>query len=169
MRAGSAEVVTAGVYRAPMRSRRDDIDHNLAIARALAQQTCGFGGALSPPPQNLDDAMGLAGRQHDSRLTRRIARFADVPAGSFVWTRDADGLFWLGQITGPWKYDASSAAADVDLVHIRPCRWSRSPVVEHKAPNAVIATFARGGRNFQQIHDRSVTSDTARIWADHGR
>ena len=63
------------VYRAPMRSPRADVDLEATIDRAKALGLCGFGGATSA----------------DHRLARRIARFAEVDDGSFVWTRDAMG------------------------------------------------------------------------------
>jgi hypothetical protein len=128
-----------------MRSRRDDIDVQATVDRALAKGLVGFGAAGT-----------------DERLVRRIARFAEIDDGSFVWTRDADSLYWLGRIDGPLVYDDDGAT--VDLVHVRPCRWLRQPVLEPEVPAAVLATFARGGRNFQQTHDPSVGAQTQRVW-----
>ena len=133
------------VYRAPLRSRSDDVAPRLAVERALSSGLCGFGD-----------------RGHGSQLARRVERFAEVPDGSFVWTRDSDGLYWLGRIDGPYFYDADGAG--VDLVHVRPCRWCDIPVVESACPAAVVATFGRGGRNFQQIHDDGVGEQTLRLW-----
>ncbi|OBI77019.1 hypothetical protein [Mycobacterium sp. E740] len=130
-----------------MRSRSDDVDPQAALDRALSSGLVGFG----------DAGFG-------ERLARRIERFADVPDGSFVWTRDADGLFWLGRIDGPYQRDDSAAAIAVDLVHVRPCRWLTEPVLESDTPPAVLATFARGGRNFQQTHSPDVGPQTQRIW-----
>ncbi|KRE27916.1 hypothetical protein ASG82_16355 [Mycobacterium sp. Soil538] len=130
------------VYRAPMRSRRDDIDPHLGVERALRAGVCGFGRVDVPE--------------------RRVERFAEVADGSFVWTRDSDGLFWLGRLTGPYFYDVDGE--DVDLVHVRPCRWRDAPLAENRCPSAVLATFARGGRNFQQIHDADVGEESARVW-----
>ncbi|MEW5812246.1 MAG: GAF domain-containing protein [Actinomycetota bacterium] len=138
------------VYRAPMRSRRDDIDHGLAVDRALRLGLCGFGRIDVPQ--------------------RRVDRFAAVPDESFVWTRDEEGLFFLGRLRGPYFYDADGV--DVDLVHVRPCRWRHDPVVESHCPAAVLATFSRGGRNFQQIHDAQVGEESLQIWdstAEDGR
>ncbi len=86
--------------------------------------------------------------------------------GSFVWTRDVDGLYRLGRIDGPYRYDSSAAALAVDLVHVRPCTWLAEAMTEAGVPAAVIATFARGGRNFQQTHDEAAELQTARIWSD---
>lgn len=133
------------VYRAPLRSRCDDVDPRLTLRRALSLGLCGFGE-----------------RAHGSQLARRVERFAEVPDGSFVWTRDGDGLYWLGRIDGPYFYDADGAG--VDLVHVRPCRWRDAPVTESRCPAAVVATFGRGGRNFQQIHDAQVSQQTVQLW-----
>ena len=135
------------VYRAPMRSRRDDVDFRATTERALALGLCGFGEAVD-----------------DGRITRRIERFADVKSGSFAWTRDADGLFWLGRITGPYFYDHDDAAKAVDLVHVRACDWLTEPLLEPKVPAAVVATFRRGGRNFQQTHNPNVGAESQRLW-----
>src|SRR6476659_1924709 len=85
--------VTVAVYRAPMRSRRDDVDHGAMIERALTLGLCGFGEAAD-----------------DGRSARRVERFAEVDDGSFVWTRDTDGLYGRGRTVGPYFYDASDVA-----------------------------------------------------------
>jgi hypothetical protein len=141
------------VYRAPMRSRSDAIDLRATIARARGLGLCGFG-------QLVRD------RREEARLARRVARFVTLADGSFVWTRDAEGLYWLGRIEGPYLFDGEPAAAAVDLVHVRPCRWLAEPVLECDVPAAVVATFGRGGRNFQQTHDSAVGPQTARIWKE---
>lgn len=140
--------MAVAVYRAPMRSRRDDVDFGATIERARTLGLCGFG----------------SGGSSAARLARRIERFRDVDRGSLVWTRDPDGLYWLGRITGPYFYDADEAAAAVDLVHVRECRWLTAPLLEPSVPAAVIATFRRGGRNFQQTHDAAVGAESMRLW-----
>lgn len=140
------------VYRAPMRSRDDDVDVAATIARARRLGLCGFG------ERTVDE----------ERLSRRVARFVAVPDGSLVWTRDLDGRYWLGRIDGDYFRDADPVAADVDLVHVRPCRWLPAPLLEPKVPAAVLATFGRGGRNFQQTHHGAVGAQSLAIWHGHG-
>lgn len=127
-----------------MRSRDDGIDPQLAVDQALRLGVVGFGRVGVPE--------------------RRVDRLAAAPDGSFVWTRDDDGLFWLGRVSGPYSYDADGE--DVDLVHVRPCRWRVRPLTENRCPAAVVATFGRGGRNFQQIHDARVGEESARLWSE---
>ncbi|QEW00118.1 GAF domain-containing protein [Microbacterium caowuchunii] len=152
------------VYRAPMRSRRDDVPPGAAVERALTAGLCGFGGALGTVPATAAEAARLAAVRYDERLARRIERFAAVPDAAYVWTRDEDGLFWLGRLTGGWRYDASPPAEAVDLVHVRPCHWTAAPVDPAALPAAVRATFARGGRNWQEIHDPEVSALSAALW-----
>lgn len=139
------------VYRAPMRSRNDAIESQATIDRARRLGVCGFGQLVSRSGER-------------ERLAHRAARFAELDEGSFVWTRDTHGWFWLGRISGPYVYDADEAAAAVDLVHIRPCEWLSMPLLEHDVPAAVVATFGRGGRNFQEIHYPSIGVETQAIW-----
>ncbi|ADT97507.1 MULTISPECIES: hypothetical protein [Mycolicibacterium] len=133
------------VYRAPLRSRSEDVPFDRTFDRAQSLGLCGFGRFGDP-----------------ERLARRVERFAEVPDGSFVWTRDPDGRYRLGRIEGPYFYD--SDGKDVDLVHVRPCQWLDAPLTESRCPTAVVATFGRGGRNFQQIHDDRVGEESTRIW-----
>lgn len=135
------------VYRAPMRSRRDDVDPVLAVERALALGVVGIGGRLAEPPVTLADAVAATYETHGERAAARLRRFADVEDGAQVWTR-ADGDFLVGTITGAWRYDPAPEARDVDLVHVRRCTWTTP---EDGVPDAVLAAFARGGRNFQRI------------------
>jgi hypothetical protein len=133
-----------------MRSRRPDVVPGLAVDRALVLGLCGVGGRLSVPPRDLADALARTEQEYDARTARRLERFLAVPEGATVWTRDEDGMFRRGILTGPWHYDDGAAAREADLVHVRACTWD-GPRPEHEVPAAVAATFRRGGRNFQRI------------------
>lgn len=135
-----------GVYRAPMRSRSDDVDPWLAVEQALLHGVCGMGEVT------------------DDRAAARLERFAAVPDGAFVWTRDADGATYLGRLTGPCRRDDDPAAVEADLVHVRDCTWLPDPLPAADLPPAVTRTFARGGRNVQRIHDPDVEAETAALW-----
>ena len=135
-------------YRAPLRSRLDDVDPALALDRALRLGLCGVGGRLEGRPGSLDAAVVAVAAAHGERVGERLRRFAEVETGATVWTRDLDGLFHVGVLTGPWRWDGDRAAWDADLQHVRDCDWGPPPDV---VPDAVLVTFARGGRNFQRI------------------
>lgn len=147
-----------------MRSRRDDIPAGAAVERALVEGLCGVGGVLEPAPRTLDAAVEAMAQQHDERQARRLTRFAAVRDGAYVWTRDVDGMYWLGRLAGKWRYDDRIGAVEVDLVHVRPCPWLKDPIADARVPSGVLATFARGGRNWQQTHDDAAAEQSARLW-----
>jgi hypothetical protein len=152
------------VYRAPMRSRAKAVDGGCAVERALTIGVCGVGGVLSPAPSTLAEAVRSAAKAYDERLARRLERFAHVAEGAFVWTRDAEGGYHVGRLTGPWRYDPSAEAAAADLVHVRDCTWRLDPIDQPSVPAAVVQTFGRGGRNFQRIHAAGVGEASAAVW-----
>jgi hypothetical protein len=39
-------------------------------------------------------------------------------------------------------------------------------LLEPNVPAAVVATFNRGGRNFQQTHDATVGAESQRLWEE---
>jgi hypothetical protein len=135
-------------YRAPMRSRLDDVDPALAVERALDLGVCGVGGRLTVEPTTLDEAVRAVALAHDERVAARLRRFALVDDGAEVWTRDAGGRFVVGVLEGPWRWDGDDQAFAADLQHVRRCTWSAP---DAPVPHAVLASFERGGRNFQRI------------------
>lgn len=158
---GSGEPIA---YRAPMRSRDDAVAAGIAVERALAVGVCGMGGRLDRTPSSLAAALAAVDARHGERAARRLERFAALPAGTLVWTRDVDGLFWLGTLIGPWRYDDDPAAVAADLVHVRDCTWSSRPVAPSDVPPGVTATFARGGRNGQRIRTAGAGEQSAALW-----
>jgi hypothetical protein len=147
-----------------MRSRDDAVPRWAGPERALELGICGIGGRLEPAPGSLAEALVTADAQAGIRLAWRIERFAKAPIGAFVWTRDVDGLTYLGRITGPWTYDAAEEAAAADLVHVRRCDWIADPIDDGSVPPDVQATFGRGGRNWQRIRAVSVSAPTLAVW-----
>jgi hypothetical protein len=108
--------------------------------------------------------VGIGGGRGE-RAGRLVHRFATVPDGVFVWTRDRVGAYRLGQMSGPMNEDLSPGARAVGIVHVRPARWLQRAFGEDDVPSGVAATFARGGRNFQRIHDEEAERLTAELWS----
>lgn len=155
-----------------MRSRNHTVDHAAAVTWALANDVCGVGGRLRQDAGELEHAVDLVARAHDERVAERLRRFAELPDGTFVWTRTPDGPLRLGRLTGPWTQDRSPEAYAHDLTHARSCTWHPEPVEDDQAPAAVRQTFARGGRNLQRIRPTTTLGDaereTADLWDDLG-
>ncbi len=154
------------VYRAPMRARTLDLPAGAGAAHGVTHGLVGTGDALPTVPSSLEQAVDLAAREHGEKAGRMLARFAELPDGTFVWTRLADDTYRLGRITGPWRYDDSGAARAVGIHHVRDAEWLDRPIGDDVVPAAVAATFARGGRNVQQIHGEGLADATTALWDD---
>lgn len=149
-----------------MRARdRPDVPPGAGAAFGLEHGLVGTGDALDQVPDTVDEAVAAAQDRHGDKAGRLLRRFADHPAGAFVWTQDADGGLHLGRITGPWRYDDSPAARAVGIHHVRPTEWLPGPIPEHDVPAAVSHTFGRGGLNLQRTHDENAQRECAALWA----
>jgi hypothetical protein len=104
------------------------------------------------------------GAATDERSGRRLHRFAAVSEGAFVWTRDRQGRYRLGRITGDVRDDDSAQAQAVGIRHVRPAHWLPRAFDVDELPPAVARTFARGGLNFQRTHDAAAARKTEQIW-----
>lgn len=133
------------IYRAPMRSRTLELPAGVGAEYGLQQGVVGIGPGAGP------------------KAERMLRAFAELPDGTFVWTRDTAGLFHLGRIAGPLREDAV-AASQVGLPYVRPADWLGRPFGPDEAPADVVATFARGGRNLQRTHSASAERRTAELW-----
>jgi hypothetical protein len=136
------------IYRAPMRARDRDLPQGPGAEYGLEHGLVGIGPGAG------------------EKAERMLRRFADLPAGTFVWTRDEGGRYHLGRVTGPYRRDQSRGAREVGIGHVRPATWMDRPFGEDEVPAAVAATFARGGRNLQRIHDEAAERRTAELWED---
>jgi hypothetical protein len=156
------------IYRAPIRARvRDDVPSGAGADHAIDKGLVGIGDVLPVAPGTLEDAVEAAGTAYGAKAGRMLDRFAGLPVGTLIWTRTSDGMFHLGQIAGPWRYDDSTAARAVGIHHVRPARWLDRPFAEHEVPAAVADTFGRGGRNLQRMHDAHAERRTADLWNTH--
>ncbi len=159
------------IYRAPMRARdRDDLPAGTGAEFGLEHGVVGIGDVLPAPPATFDDAVTAAVAHHGEKAGRMLRRFADLPVDSFVWTRTTDGTFYLGRITGGWRYDDSADAKAVGIPHVRATQWLDQPFGTLEVPAAVAETFGRGGRNLQRTHNESAERRTVDLWSkDHQR
>jgi hypothetical protein len=134
------------IYRAPMRARDREVP-----------------GA----DYGLEHGIVAIGDDRGESAERRRCRFAEIPDGTLVWTRDSGGGYRLGRIAGALRHDAAAARA-VGLGHVRPATWLPDPFGEGDVPAAVAETFARGGRNLQRIHSEEAERRTVALWAAAG-
>jgi hypothetical protein len=152
------------IYRAPMRARDRELPPGAGAAHGFEHGIVGIGDPLARTPETLDQAIAAASAEHGQKAGRMLRGFARLPAGTYVWTRGPDGTFHLGRIEGPWRYDERLSARAVGICHTRSVRWLDQSIETASVPPAVSASFARGGRNLQRIHDEPAERATVELW-----
>jgi len=151
-----------------MRARDRDASEGAGAAHGIERGVVGIGDALVRPPATVDEAAIAAAAEHGAKAGRMVCGFAEVPDGAFVWTRVADGTYRLGRLAGGWRYDDSRQAEEVGIHHVRPTRWMDRPFGDDEVPTGVADAFARGGRNFQRVHDSAAEARTTQLWSTAG-
>jgi hypothetical protein len=151
-----------------MRSRIRDAPAGAGAEFGIAHGIVGIGEAVDGRPRSVAEAILAVAQAHGEKAGRMVARFAGLPDGTFVWTRQLDGVYRLGRLGGPWRYDDSSAAREVGIHHVRATVWSPRRFGDDDVPAAVARTFARGGRNLQRTHDHEAERQTVAAWNRSG-
>lgn len=70
------------------------------------------------------------------------------------WTRDLAGVYYLGRITGPWRYIGCPEHRQADVVNVRSCEWLTVGLVD-KVPGKVVNSFGPN-RTVQVVDDETV-------------
>ena len=76
--------------------------------------------------------------------------------GDLCWTRDWDGKYYLGRVSGDWEYCVKQDYIDADIVNIRACNWVSIGNVD-SVPGKVLNSF-RARRTVQAVHDTTVNN-----------
>lgn len=88
---------------------------------------------------------------HGESVDESVRRLHALPVGSLAWTRRRDGTYWLGEITGPWRYVDSETTRALDLFNVRPCRWWKVGT-EDAVPGKIVNNF-RPSRTVNPVAD----------------
>jgi hypothetical protein len=132
------------------------------------------------PPQNPgrfnSDGKAISWREYERLATRLYydagdrgwwpaanALYNRMRVGDLVWSRDWQGLYYLGRVSGEWEYSEKSDHKDADIVNFRRCEWYCIGVAD-RVPGAVRNSFSRG-RVLQAVNDQSSLKYSERIFA----
>lgn len=77
-----------------------------------------------------------------------------VRINDLIWTRDWNGIYYLGRITSDWYYNKSSENTSADIVNVRNCDWVKIGT-EEAVPGRVVNGF-RGSRALQRCLGKEV-------------
>ncbi len=164
------------VWRAKIHSLREDFlnDSQRDDARAYCRQAgvvgIGWGRWTLKAPDGapLEDVLAeigeIEGWKPGGHTVRRLAQ--DAKYGDLVWNRDSSGAYWLGRITGPWRFDASPEASKWDLNNVRDCEWLTQSYRDWEVPGAVVRSFTGRASSFSRVapDERGGWRVTELIW-----
>jgi len=72
-----------------------------------------------------------------------------VRVGDLIWSRDWHGVYYLGLVTSPWRYEIGKDYSDADIVNVVGCEWLKVGSVD-LVPGAV-ANALGYGRVMQRV------------------
>ena len=86
----------------------------------------GMGHPVPNTPSDWDNYRQLAAAEYPSGSWTPVIVLHDIPVGGVIWTRSgntSETTFWVGLVTGSWKYLDDSDAKAADIVNVRPVVW----------------------------------------------
>lgn len=124
----------------------------------------GYRWRSEPPPREVTwkKYFDWASSQWLGRDVANVARFRD--AEGLVWTRTADGIYYLAKFVGEWEYRRGHPFDDLDLNNTRRALIAKIGS-EMEVPGAVVRRFSRQGQTFCQVHDESAARYSALLWS----
>lgn len=149
--------------------------------RAEVLQACLEGGFLGVgwgyrwdkrvrPPRRItwQRYMDFALSQWDNAALSSVRLLHDADDDGLVWTRTADGIFYLAQFTGPWEYRRGKVHDELDLNNVRPAEIIQIGT-ENEVPGAVVRRFSAPGRTFSRVHSVPAARYSALLWSQKTR
>lgn len=144
--AAQTRVPLPGVYR--LNIKTDGVDPK---AFCLKEGIAGMGWAIEDAdhPLDWDEYLQKAPAKYPNGKWKPVIDFHDIPNGSAIWTRSGskgNTVFWVGLVTGPWRYRHDPEAYEADVANVRPVKWQKiggyGDVPEAIARAFTPATFA---------------------------
>jgi hypothetical protein len=86
-----------------------------------------------------------------------------VNEGDLVWTRDAEGQYYLARVTSGWEYWTSQEANDLDIDVANIFRVVFKSVDIDDVPGKIVACF-RATRTIQEIADKKAREYSKHLW-----
>jgi hypothetical protein len=165
------------IWRTKLRSLKPGVNHAEQVAYCLDGGRVGIGWGLEDLPTEtpLEEVVAAIRQRDEPGWGRQAASTVrlfgkEAAEGDFIWTRDLSGRFWVGRITGPYRYDNSAKAKELDTHQVREAQWSPRPLNDLEVPGAVIRAFSGTSTSFSRIWNLGARHYTAWVWEKvHGR
>lgn len=154
------------VWRAKINSGRPDLKGHWDGAKKYCRRAGVVGVGWGQPglhsDASIDDVITAIEAPSGQRAVRRLKE--DVRIGDLVWTRETKGDYWLGRVTGEWRYDDSDEARRWDLNNVRPCTWLDESMRDYQVPGAVVRSFTGPGQTLTRVRRPAARKMTELIF-----
>lgn len=142
-----------GLFRLHLKpATADDKNRDDVVAYCIDHRVAGIGWSVSLPKGKVINAPDgyeeLAWKEYGRKVPS--VNFAWCQPDDLIWSRDSKGFYYLGRVTGSYRYNDSEEALALDIPNQLPCDWVKLPN-ESYVPGKVIASF-RQRRAFQGIN-----------------
>lgn len=77
-----------------------------------------------------------------------------IEVNDLCWTRDWDGIYYIGRVTSEWRYENKDEYLKADVVNIRDCGWIRVGLVD-AVPGKIVSSFIPR-RTLQRVDDETT-------------
>ena len=96
-------------------------------------------------------------------LLSRVKYFRNkVQVDDLLWTRDADGKYYLAKVVKPWRYYANHESIEADIANICDCAIKAIPHAD-EVPGKIVACF-RPRKTIQRIANDSCVRFSQHLW-----
>lgn len=82
--------------------------------------------------------------------------------GDLCWSRDLGGIYYLGRVVGPWRYETEPAHVRADVVNVRDCDWVEVGEAD-AVPGKVVNSFR--GRTLQRVKGGTVETFSRHVYS----
>lgn len=161
----------APVYRLHLKTAGDRAQ---VIDYCLSNNVIGLGWGMQwsegayPAPTTFSEWRKYASQMWPKKRTWEfwpVIWMHDAPMNSLVWTRDLEGIYYLGRVVGDWRYADTQLNRDLDLTSVRDVEYVRVGS-EGDVPGAVVRSYSNRGRAFQHVSDESAAWYSAYLFSE---
>jgi len=77
-----------------------------------------------------------------------------IKQDDLIWTRDWQGIYYVGRITSDWYYDTHKDCEQADMINVRKCDWQKIGTVE-AVPGKIVNSFIPA-RTVQRVMGNTI-------------
>jgi hypothetical protein len=151
------------IWRTKLRSLKPGVDHEKQVSYCIDRGVVGIGWGIDelPTGASLTEVVAAIRAKDIKGWGRQAASTvhlfgAEAAPGDFIWTRDLAGRFRLARIIGPYRYDNSAEASEVDTHQVRDADWAARPLGDLEVPGAIIRAFSGTSTSFSRMWNVSL-------------